>query len=76
MKCGKCSATCPAYDEMEYHPHQFVSMVPGEVIVGCILRKDQTIIPRGDSRILAGDTLVLLSSAHQETAAIHELTGR
>lgn len=27
MKCGKCSATCPSYDEMEYHPHQFVSMV-------------------------------------------------
>ena len=27
MKCGKCSATCPAYDEMEYHPHQFVAMV-------------------------------------------------
>ena len=50
--------------------------LPGEVIVGCILRKDQTLIPRGDTRILAGDTLVLLSSAHQETAAIHELTGR
>ena len=27
MKCGKCSASCPAYDEMDYHPHQFVSMV-------------------------------------------------
>lgn len=27
MLCGKCSATCPAYDEMEYHPHQFVNMV-------------------------------------------------
>lgn len=27
MKCGKCSATCPAYDEMEYHPHQFVDMI-------------------------------------------------
>ena len=27
MKCGKCSGACPAYDEMEYHPHQFVSMV-------------------------------------------------
>ena len=27
MKCGKCSATCPAYDEMEYRPHQFVAMV-------------------------------------------------
>ena len=27
MKCGKCSGTCPNYDKMEYHPHQFVSMV-------------------------------------------------
>ena len=27
MKCGKCSGTCPNYDEMEYHPHQFVDMV-------------------------------------------------
>ena len=27
MRCGKCSATCPAYDEMEFHPHQFVAMV-------------------------------------------------
>ena len=27
MRCGKCSATCPSYDDMEYHPHQFVYMV-------------------------------------------------
>lgn len=27
MKCGKCTASCPAYDKMEYHPHQFVDMV-------------------------------------------------
>lgn len=27
MKCGKCTASCPAYNEMEYHPHQFVDMV-------------------------------------------------
>ena len=27
MKCGKCSGTCPAYNEMEYHPHQFAYMV-------------------------------------------------
>lgn len=27
MRCGKCTATCPAYDEMEYHPHEFVYMV-------------------------------------------------
>ena len=27
MKCGKCTGTCPAFDEMEYHPHQFVNMI-------------------------------------------------
>ena len=27
MRCSKCSGTCPVYDEMEYHPHQFVYMV-------------------------------------------------
>lgn len=27
MKCGKCSASCLSFDEMEYHPHQFVAMV-------------------------------------------------
>ena len=32
MRCGKCSGTCPSYDEMEYHPHQFVYMVErGEI---------------------------------------------
>ncbi len=27
MRCGKCTATCPNYEEMEYHPHEFVYMV-------------------------------------------------
>ena len=32
MKCGKCSASCPAFSEMEYHPHQVASMiVNGEI---------------------------------------------
>ena len=25
MKCGRCSASCPQYDEMDVRPHQFVS---------------------------------------------------
>jgi len=25
MKCGKCSASCPSYNEMNLRPHQFVS---------------------------------------------------
>ena len=32
MRCGKCSGTCPSYEDMEYHPHQFVYMVEtGEI---------------------------------------------
>ncbi len=27
MKCGKCSATCPAFNDMDIKPHQFVSYV-------------------------------------------------
>ena len=32
IKCGKCSGACPAYSEMEYHPHQFANMfVNGDI---------------------------------------------
>ncbi len=27
MQCGKCSGACPAYDQMDIRPHQFVAMV-------------------------------------------------
>ena len=27
MKCGKCSATCPSFNEMDIKPHQYVSYV-------------------------------------------------
>ena len=27
MKCGKCSASCPAFEEMDIKPHQFVTYV-------------------------------------------------
>ena len=32
MKCGKCSASCPSYNEMDIKPHQFVSYVINEDI--------------------------------------------
>ena len=49
--------------------------LPKEVIIGCILRRDRTLIPRGDTRILAGDILVLISGNEQEEIAILELKG-
>ena len=30
MKCGKCSASCPSFNEMDIKPHQFVSYVINE----------------------------------------------
>ena len=32
MKCGKCSASCPSFNEMDIKPHQFVSYVVNENI--------------------------------------------
>ena len=49
--------------------------LPKEVIIGCILRQHQTLIPRGDTRILGGDVLVLISGNAQEEIALLELKG-
>ncbi len=32
MKCGKCSASCPSYEEMDIRPHQFVSYVQNNIV--------------------------------------------
>nr|WP_283243636.1 NAD-binding protein [Feifania hominis] len=50
--------------------------LPRDVVIGCILRGDRAMIPRGDTVVLSGDMLVLISSNGQELAAIRELTGR
>ena len=39
MKCGKCSASCPAYNEMDIRPHQFVSYVINENIDALVQSK-------------------------------------
>ena len=50
--------------------------LPKEGIVGCILRGDTTLIPKGNTRILAGDTLVVITGSGQELEMIRALTGR
>lgn len=49
--------------------------LPTESIVGCILRSDTTIIPRGDTRIHSGDTLVVLTGNGKELDTMKVLTG-
>lgn len=65
------SQTAPAVDKKLWELN-----LPPEVIIGCVLRGDKNMIPRGDTRIHAGDILVLITADEHETAAIRELTGR
>lgn len=51
-------------------------VLPKEVIIGCILRGNETIIPRGDTRISQGDLLVTIFDSSKEKEVIHGLTGR
>lgn len=39
MKCGKCSATCPSFNDMDIKPHQFVSYVLNEDIEALVNSK-------------------------------------
>ena len=39
MKCGKCSASCPSFNEMDIKPHQFVSYVQNDDIEGLMASK-------------------------------------
>lgn len=50
--------------------------LPRDAIIGCILRGEESMIPRGDNRIFPGDTLVVISTAQQEKEVIRKLTGR
>ena len=49
--------------------------LPKEGIVGCILRGDTTLIPKGDTHILAGDILIVITGNGNELNMIHALTG-
>lgn len=48
--------------------------LPKEVIIGCILRGDQSLIPRGDTRITEGDVLLIITSDKSKLDQIKELT--
>lgn len=50
--------------------------LPKEVVAGCILRRDSALIPRGDTRISGGDTLVMIVRKGQEQETIQVLTRR
>lgn len=50
--------------------------LPNEVTVGCVLRSDSILNPCGETSLLVGDILVVITCNGQEMDTIHALTGR
>jgi len=50
--------------------------VPKNAIVGCILRGERSIIPSGNTRILAGDTLIIITTEEYEATTVKAFTGK
>ena len=50
--------------------------LPQHSVIGCILRGDASIVPRGDTTVERDDTLLLISSSDDEPRAIRIITGR
>lgn len=46
--------------------------LPKEVIIGCILRGENSMIPKGDTKLLAGDIIIIISSKKNQSLAIKE----
>ncbi|WP_028044341.1 potassium channel family protein [Candidatus Stoquefichus massiliensis] len=50
--------------------------IPSQAIVGYILRNDQGIVPRGDTRILKDDTLIVICDTSVQDQVTREMTGQ
>ncbi len=50
--------------------------IPAQAIIGYILRNDQGIVPRGDTRILTGDTLIVICDTSVRALVTREMTGQ
>ena len=46
-----------------------------EMIISCIIRSNQALIPKGDTFILSGDKLIILSTSTQPQSFIGQLVG-
>ena len=47
--------------------------IPKEIIIGCLLRGSQSLIPKGDTRLMEGDNLLIISSDKDKMHQVKEL---
>lgn len=49
--------------------------LPKDVIIGCIIRGEESIIPKGDTRLLSNDMVIVITTKEDEEHAVKILTG-
>ena len=49
--------------------------IPNSAIIGCIIREEEAVIPRGDTQILCGDRLIILSLPNEQKQLFNILSG-
>ena len=87
MKCGKCSASCPSFDEMDIRPHQFVSYLKAgdvEPLLGsqaiwkclscfaCVERCPRGVEP---ARVVEASRLMVIRQQGEEYVLAEEIPG-
>ena len=49
--------------------------LPKDVIIGCVVRGEQSIIPGGDTRLKSGDVVILITTGEEQERAVQILSG-
>ncbi len=49
--------------------------LPHDIVFGCVIRDDQVVIPKGDTRLLLGDKVLIISLPEKQAEAFAVLTG-
>lgn len=77
IKEGKVNATEIAIRENHQCVGKSLSEIslPGGTLLSVVIRGESVIIPRGETRLLAGDKAILISTPQDQGAAIRMLTG-
>lgn len=50
--------------------------LPPDVLIACVMRDSSPLLPRGDTRIAAGDALTIITTPRRQGEALRMLTGK
>ena len=66
----KVKSDCPSVDKKIEE-----MQLPSSTIISCIVRETEVIVPNGQSKIMAGDRLVVMTTPQSQKEALMEILG-